>query len=98
MKQVTLNKNSWHYKIYDYFVGGEPKSLCPYFWTLVALFIFSPFILLVFGFAFLMEKYAKKIGKAILWPFRPLVKFFRIVGIMIVSLYKRACPLINWKE
>lgn len=201
MKQVTLNKNSWHYKIYDYFVGGTPKSLCPYFWTLVALFVFSPaifliwcsvlimklifdtftrilnlvykpkkktyeeqrakerkqeerrrkkaifwnkvgdglmvvvkyvllpslllligygvylaidkgkvvelltvilvgvgFLVLIFVFGYLLSKYENQVSRAIAWPFRPIVKLFKITGMMIVGLYKKACPLINWKE
>ena len=50
MKGVTLNKNSWHFKIYSKIVSDNPpKSLCPYFWTMVLLTILSPFILLFWG-------------------------------------------------
>lgn len=46
---VTLNLNSWHFKIYSKVVGKTPpKTLCPYFWSLVAITILSPFILMVF--------------------------------------------------
>lgn len=45
---ITLNQNSWHFKIYDAVVGSTPpKSLCPYFWTLVTIFLFSPVILIM---------------------------------------------------
>ena len=50
MQQVTLNKNSWHYKYYCMVVGDyAPKSLCPYFWTMVILIIVSPVFLLAMG-------------------------------------------------
>ena len=46
---ITLNKNSWHFKIYSKVISETPpKSLCPYFWSMIALTVFSPCILLVF--------------------------------------------------
>lgn len=54
---ITLNKNSWHYKIYSQIVDDTPpKSLCPYFWTLVAILIFSPLILVVMGYVWIGKK------------------------------------------
>lgn len=45
MQQVTLNKKSWHYKYYSSVVGDyAPRSLCPYFWTMVLLVFMSPLI------------------------------------------------------
>ena len=45
---ITLNKNSWHFKYYSSMISHTPpKSLCPYFWTMVLLIIISPFIGLV---------------------------------------------------
>lgn len=42
---ITLNKNSWHFKYYSSVVSETPpRSLCPYFWTMVLLIIVSPFI------------------------------------------------------
>jgi len=43
---ITLNKDSWHFKIYSMvFKGRTPKSLCPYFWSMVAIVVFSPIFL-----------------------------------------------------
>jgi len=48
MQQVTLNKKSWHYKYYSSVVGDyAPRSLCPYFWTMVLIILMSP----LFGLA-----------------------------------------------
>lgn len=42
---ITLNKNSWHFKYYSSMVSHTPpKSLCPYFWTMVLLILISPII------------------------------------------------------
>ena len=57
MQQVTLNKNSWHYKYYSTVVGDyAPKSLCPYFWTMVILTILSPLFIIVIGAIKFMDK------------------------------------------
>ena len=57
---VTLNKNSWHYKLYSTVVDDNPpKSLCPYFWSLVAIILFSPFILLIAGGGWFLGKLEK---------------------------------------
>ena len=43
---ITLNKDSWHFKIYSMvFRDKTPKSLCPYFWSMVAIVVFSPILL-----------------------------------------------------
>jgi hypothetical protein len=43
---ITLNKDSWHFKIYSMvFKDKTPKSLCPYFWSMAAIITFSPVIL-----------------------------------------------------
>lgn len=43
---VTLKQNSWHFKLYSKVIDDNPpKTLCPYFWSLVAIFLFSPFLL-----------------------------------------------------
>lgn len=48
MAQVTLNKDSWHFKYYSLIVSDNPpKSLCPYFWTMVPLLLLSPVIGLI---------------------------------------------------
>jgi hypothetical protein len=47
MTEVKLNKNSWHFKYYSYVVSSEmPKSLCPYFWTMILILILSPILLI----------------------------------------------------
>lgn len=56
MKKVTLNKDSWHFKYYSSIVDDSPpKTLCPYFWTMVALIIFSPIIFLFRGILKLVD-------------------------------------------
>lgn len=53
---IKLNKKSWHAKVYQLVVDSEPpKSLCPYFWSLVAIIIFSPIIFLIMGTAWLTK-------------------------------------------
>lgn len=60
--QVTLNKNSWHYKYYNAMVSDTPpRTLCPYFWIMVALIIISPFV----GVFFLVDKTFKFFVKLI---------------------------------
>lgn len=55
---VTLNRNSWHYKIYSTVLDeNPPKSLCPYFWSLVAIIVFSPIILLIGGIGWTSKKF-----------------------------------------
>ena len=50
MEQVTLNKNSWHFKYYSLIVSDTPpRSLCPYFWTMILLMAMSPIMLLGFS-------------------------------------------------
>jgi hypothetical protein len=57
MTEVKLNKNSWHFKYYSYVVSSEmPKSLCPYFWTMILILILSPILLIG-----LLIKYLSKI-------------------------------------
>ena len=44
---ITLKKDSWHFKIYSKVISEKtPKSLCPYFWIWVAMIIASPFLIL----------------------------------------------------
>ena len=45
---VTLKQNSWHFKLYSKVVDDNPpKTLCPYFWSLVAILLFSPILLMI---------------------------------------------------
>lgn len=57
---VTLNQNSWHFKIYSKIVGSRPpKTLCPYFWSLVAILVLSPFLLLIYTIGSSIEFFEK---------------------------------------
>lgn len=57
---VTLKQNSWHYKLYSKVISNNPpKTLCPYFWSLVAILLFSP--ALIIGWLF------SQIGKGFTW-------------------------------
>lgn len=46
----TFKKNSWHVRFYKWLFDNDPtkiyKSMCPYFWTYVVIFLTLPFILL----------------------------------------------------
>jgi hypothetical protein len=45
MKRVSLNKDSWHFKYYSWIIGSDaPKTLCPYFWTMVAIVSLAPIV------------------------------------------------------
>lgn len=49
--KVNLNKDSWHFQYYKFLTMTEgvpiaPKSLCPYFWSLVFLTFALPVILI----------------------------------------------------
>jgi hypothetical protein len=45
--EIKLNKNSWHFKMYESVVStNPPKSLCPYFWSMVLIVCISPMVLL----------------------------------------------------
>lgn len=58
--QVTLNKNSWHFKYYSAMVGTKPpRTLCPYFWIMVVLIIISPIV----GAIYSINKTLSFIGK-----------------------------------
>jgi hypothetical protein len=58
---ITLNKSSWHFKLYsNIFSDTPPKSLCPYFWSMVAIVVFSPFFLLIFIMKFLSALFESK--------------------------------------
>jgi len=58
---ITLNKNSWHFKYYSSMISHTPpRSLCPYFWTMVLLIIISP----VIGAGLLVSFISKQIKSA----------------------------------
>ncbi len=59
MAQVTLNRNSWHFKYYSMIVSDTPpRTLCPYFWTMVAILLISPII----GFVLLIGNITGKVS------------------------------------
>ena len=71
MKKVSLNKNSWHFKYYSWIIGGDaPKTLCPYFWTMVTIILLSPFVIFYKSLSLLdtyvdkklKQKYLKRIS------------------------------------
>lgn len=47
--QINLNKESWHARYYRFASESDrlPKSLCPYFWSLVFLLVTFPVIVLI---------------------------------------------------
>lgn len=51
MKLYSFSKNSWHVRFFKWLFDVNPvhryKTMCPYFWTYVLIFLFLPFILLV---------------------------------------------------
>lgn len=64
MKQVKLNRDSWHFKYYINVIGSNPpKSLCPYFWSLFALVLFSPLIFFIYGLFKFSDFFSAKMDK-----------------------------------
>ena len=58
---ITLKKDSWHFKIYSkVFSDKTPKSLCPYFWKWVAMIICSPILILFWLMGFLTKLFEPK--------------------------------------
>jgi hypothetical protein len=51
MALYTFSKNSWHVKFFTWIFNENPtlfyKTMCPYFWTYVFIFIFLPLVLFV---------------------------------------------------
>ena len=51
MKLYSFSKNSWHVKFFKWLFDVNPvnryKTMCPYFWTYVLIFLFLPLILLI---------------------------------------------------
>ncbi len=47
----TFSKSSWHVKLFKWIFDTDPtrtyKSMCPYFWTYVLIFLFFPLVLIV---------------------------------------------------
>ena len=44
--KIQLNKNSWYFKYYSSVISDRtPKTLCPYFWTMVTLIVLSPVLI-----------------------------------------------------
>lgn len=56
--QVTFNKSSWHTRYYKWiFQKTElPKSLCPYFWSMVAGVLLFPFFLFIKIVVYFIDK------------------------------------------
>ena len=55
--QIQLNTDSWHFRLYKIIISETPpKTLCPYFWSMVGIIVFSPIILLLAGIVYLKDK------------------------------------------
>lgn len=60
MKQISLSRDSNHFRLYKKITKMEPPmSLCPYFWIWVSIIVFSPLILLYKGLLFIHSKVRK---------------------------------------
>ena len=60
--EIKLNKNSWHFKYYSYVVSDNPpKTLCPYFWTMLLIIVLTPLLLIVWALGLVSEKIIKLI-------------------------------------
>lgn len=59
--KIELKKDSWHFKFYTFMVDDNaPKSLCPYFWTLVVSMLLSPAILVFKLLSFIGNTFKRK--------------------------------------
>jgi amino acid transporter len=73
---VTLNKNSWHFKLYESVVGSNPpKSLCPYFWTMVLVICVSPLILIFKLVSFIGDGFTKIKKKLVTEEVKPELSY-----------------------
>ncbi len=47
----TFSKNAWHVRLFKWIYGTNPtqtfNTMCPYFWSMVATFVFFPLILII---------------------------------------------------
>ena len=71
MKTVTLSTKSpfsWYYKLV---MGKLPKSLCPYFWTMLIIVPLSPIILTFIG----IKRLVKWIGRKLTGKPKPELTF-----------------------
>jgi hypothetical protein len=64
--QIKFNTKSWHFRYYTFMVGksNPPRTLCPYFWSLVGITAIAPILFLVFAIFKTVELFGKlRIGK-----------------------------------
>lgn len=59
---MKLSKSSWHARLYKFFIGwrNPPKSICPYFWSIVGLLIICIPIIIFSTLGYLFDKYLLK--------------------------------------
>jgi len=100
MAQVTLNKNSWHFKLYKSMVSDDtPKSLCPYFWTMVLLIILSPLIVVAYGIVEIGTFLTKKFGSKKIETFGEKLERYRKEeekAIKRMKFWDRAGEICSW--
>lgn len=62
---IKLNADSWHYRLFNknFPYTSPPKTLCPYFWILVALIITYPFFRVAEFFTDLSNRLSKMFPK-----------------------------------
>lgn len=60
--KIKLNYDSWHYRFFNKLLPftEPPKSLCPYFWTLLGLILIYPFLKIIQWFNKLFNSIPKK--------------------------------------
>ena len=67
--EVSLSRNAWHSKYYNFVKGHYPtydfKSLCPYFWTMVSLILLSPVIVSWKVIKMIIKRPVKSVGNVI---------------------------------
>jgi hypothetical protein len=100
MQQVTLNKNSWHFKLYKSMVSDDtPKSLCPYFWIMVLLIILSPLIGVAYGIVEIGTFLTKKFGSKKIETFGEKLERYRkeeVKSIRRMIFWDRAGEICSW--
>lgn len=102
-----FSKNSWHVKLFTWIFNENPtrtyKSMCPYFWSYVLIFMFFPLILMVklfgkFGTQFLnyLRKYKENRREKIKQDFIKRASKENMTQKEGYDIVKTKCWVDNW--
>lgn len=97
--EIKLNKNSWHFKMYKSIVSSNPpKSLCPYFWSMVLVICISPMILLFKLVDYIGNSFTKLRNKLIPKKVKPELSYDEWVKKQEVEFEKSMIRQEKWDK